>query len=646
MNFDPTAATDDESCDYPGCTQVQYDNYDPEANWDDGSCAYEGCMDPLADNYNPNASIMVPCVYNGCTNPDADNYDPTATNDDGTCSFTGCTDTNADNYDPIATADDGNCIYLGCTNPIASNYDPTANQDNGSCIIFGCTNINANNYNAAANTDDGTCIISGCTNPNADNYNEGANLDDGSCYIMGCTDASAFNYNPSATLESGSCLYQGCTDSQASNFDPNADINDGSCIYPGCTDSNADNFNPIANQDDGSCFYLGCMDIEADNYDAQATIDDNSCLYYGCTETDALNFDVSANFNDGSCVYLTASLFSLDTEGCVPFTINVINQTLVYPQSDCEFIISTGDAITECVSDFNYTFDQPGTYSITYNYYYDGFLSSYTMENIVVHPLPTTPILTYNTNTGILTTTGNGIDLSIQWIMDGNNINYSNTNPNFNNLNNNAFYNGYFTTIITDNNTGCISESEPLLVVQPKFSITDNSTCLDQSVNIQLFPINLPNTTCSINWGDNLSETISSEAFHTYSSSGNFDITVTCNNNGTEGFYTLPIEILPIPNIPVVSYNNGILTMDNFTTGETLVWQIENINIPNSNNPTFQTFINNNYQNGTYHLMATNSQGCTSISEDFYVIQPYFNIAQDEGCQNENIAFNNNTNLG
>ncbi len=645
MNYDATAANDDESCDYPGCTQDQYDNYDPDANWDDGSCGYEGCMDPLADNYNPNATIMVPCEFIGCTNPDADNYDPTATADDGTCTFTGCTDSNADNFDPLATTDDGNCIYLGCTNPIASNYDPTANQDNGSCIVFGCTNINADNYNAAANSDDGTCIISGCTNPNADNYNNEANLDNGSCFIMGCMDPIAFNYNADATIENGSCLYEGCTDSQASNFDPNADINDGSCIYPGCTDVNADNYNPIANQNDGSCYYLGCLDPEADNFDAQATIDDNSCLYYGCTETDALNFDASANFNDGSCVFLTANLFSLDTEGCVPFTINVINQTLVYPQSQCEFIISTGDTITDCVSDFNYTFDQPGTYSITYNYYYDGFLSSYTMENIIVNPLPTVPILTYNTTNGILNTTGNGAGLSINWFIDGNPINYSTTNPNFNNQNNNSFYSGNFTNTITNNNTGCVSESEPLLVVQPKFNILDNTTCLDEEVNIQLFPINLPNTSCTVDWGDETIENISSNSTHLYSNSGDFDITVTCINNGTEGFYTLPVEILPIPNIPIVSYNNGLLTMNNFTSGETLVWQIENINIPNSNNHSFQTFINNNYQNGTYNLLATNSQGCNSISDDFYVIQPYFNIAQSEGCTNENIAFNNNTNL-
>ena len=645
MNYDASAVHDDESCDYPGCTQDQYDNYDPEANWDDGSCGYEGCMDPIADNYNPNATIMVPCEYTGCTNPDADNYDPTATTDDGSCSFTGCTDINADNYDPLATADDGNCIYLGCTNPLANNFDPTANQDDGTCIILGCTNINADNYNAAANTDDGTCIISGCTNPNADNYNNAANLDDGSCYIMGCMDPVAFNYNPDATIENGSCIYEGCTDSQASNFDPNADINDGSCIYPGCTDPNADNYNPGANQDDGSCFFMGCMDPEADNYDPQATIDDNSCLYYGCTDPTALNFDTTANFNDGSCVFLTANIISSDMNGCAPFTINVINQTLVYPESECVFIVSTGDTIFGCVDNFDYTFNEPGTYSITYNYYYDGFLSSFTMENIVVYELPTAPVLSYNTTTGMLNTTGYNSGLSIHWFIDGNPINYSTTNSNFFNQNSNSFFSGNFTTTITNNSTGCVSESEPLLVVQPQFIILDNTTCMDDQVTIQLFPINLPNTSCSINWGDNTYESITSSANHLYSSSGTYGIGITCTYNGTDGYYAIPVEILPIPNIPIVSYNNGILNMDNFTAGENLVWQIENINIPNSNNPNFQTFINGNYQNGTYNLTSTNTHGCNSSSEDFFVIQPYFNITQSEGCTNEEIVFINNTNM-
>ncbi len=646
MNYDPLAVHDDASCDYPGCTQAQYDNYDPDANWDDGSCGYEGCMDPVADNYNPTATIMVPCEYNGCLDPNADNFDPTATTDDGSCQYTGCMDVNADNYDSLATSDDGNCIYLGCTNPLASNFDPTANQDNGSCIIFGCTNVNANNYNAAANTDDGTCIISGCTNPNADNFNPEANLDDGSCYIMGCMDPLAFNFNSQATIDNGSCLYQGCTDPIASNFDPDADINDGSCIYPGCTDPNADNYDPSANQNDGSCFYMGCMDAEADNFDPQATVDDNSCLYYGCTETDAINFDTTANFNDGSCVFLTANLFSSDLDGCAPFTINVINQTLAYPESECFFIISTGDTLDGCVPDFNYTFDQPGTYSITYNYYYDGFLSSYTMENIQVYPLPATPELTYNTTNGILSTTGNGTGLSIQWFLDGNPINYSNTNPNFNNQNNNTFYSGFFSTTITNSSTGCASSSTPLLVIQPKFSITDNTTCLDESVSIQLFPITLLNTSCMVNWGDNSpQENLTGASTHSYSNSGTFDIQVTCSNNGTEGYYTLPVEILPIPNIPIVSYNNGLLSIDNVTLGENYVWQIENINIPNSNTISFQTFINGNYQNGTYNVLSTNGLGCNTLSDDFYVIQPLFTIDQSEGCTNEEISFTNSTNL-
>jgi hypothetical protein len=318
---------------------------------------------------------------------------------------------------------------------------------------------------------------------------------------------------------------------------------------------------------------------------------------------------------------------------------------LVYPESECVFIVSTGDTINGCVTNFDYTFDEPGTYSITYNYYYDGFLSSFTMENIVVYELPTAPVLSYNTTTGMLNTTGYNSGLSIHWFIDGNPINYSTTNSNFFNQNSNSFFSGNFTTTITNNSTGCVSESEPLLVVQPQFIILDNTTCMDDQVTVQLFPINLPNTTCSINWGDNTYESITSSANHLYSSSGTFGIGITCTYNGTDGYYAIPVEILPIPNIPIVSYNNGILNMDNFTAGENLVWQIENINIPNSNNPNFQTFINGNYQNGTYNLTATNTHGCNSSSEDFFVIQPYFNITQSEGCTNEEIVFINNTNM-
>ncbi|MGB0136011.1 MAG: alpha-amylase family glycosyl hydrolase [Flavobacteriales bacterium] len=100
-----------------GCTDSTACNYDPTAVTDDGSCDYT-CL--------------------GCTDALACNFDVTATVDDGSCDYTcfGCTDPFACNYSSEATIDNGTCDYscLGCTDPEADNYDPAATVDDGSCV--------------------------------------------------------------------------------------------------------------------------------------------------------------------------------------------------------------------------------------------------------------------------------------------------------------------------------------------------------------------------------------------------------------------------------------------------------------------------------------------------------------------------------
>lgn len=637
MNYSASYSTDDGSCDYPGCTQEQYDNFDPTFNWDDGSCGYEGCMDPLADNYNPIADIMVPCEYWGCMNVLASNYDPTANVDDNSCLFPGCTDSLANNFDPQANQDDGSCIFLGCTNSIAINFNPNANTDDGSCIIVGCTNPIADNYNVNANQDDGSCIISGCTNASADNYNSNANFDDGSCYFLGCTDNNAFNFDSQATVDDGSCLYTGCTDPNADNFDPNADIDDGSCIYLGCTDSQADNYDPTANQDDGSCYYLGCMDPNADNFDPTATVDDNSCLYYGCTDNTALNFDPGANFNDGSCVFLQAALWAPNTNGCAPFTVNVTNQTLSFPESQCQFIISTGDTINGCVPNFNYTFNQPGNYTIVYNYFYDGYLSSDTM-NITVFALPQTPIISSNINNGIIAMT-NGVPGNYSWYVNNTITNPIVTTQSFNNQAANAFYNGDFSLWVTNSN-GCSSISAPVFVLQPNFNISDNTICQNQTASISINPININGVTCTINWGDG-NTTSSNVNSHQYALPGNYNITVECTKNGVSGFLIKPITIYALPNAPVITYNTGTLTIQNIESNINYQWQEEGTSITGQTLTQYNNFIGNQYNNGLFTVVASNSNGCIAISNELLVIQPYFTLPSDSSCTNyESMVFN------
>ena len=94
-NFDPTATSDDGSCDYVsclvfGCTNPSACNFDPNADYSDGSCEYvtcAGCTNPSACDYDPDATLAAPCYdftsCYGCTDPTAPNYDPDVTFDNG-----------------------------------------------------------------------------------------------------------------------------------------------------------------------------------------------------------------------------------------------------------------------------------------------------------------------------------------------------------------------------------------------------------------------------------------------------------------------------------------------------------------------------------------------------------------------------------
>ena len=340
------ATIDDSSCTYTtnfGCTDdgtytgFSATNYDPSAVTNDGSCEYNGCT-YLDTGYTNNGVLLNPDAtpgYNVITYTSqmlenfvtggVDNYgfngsfinDPTQITEDGSCTFYGC-------------ADDGACTIATCgydspyPGAAAVNYDPPVNHpawpgaginDNGFNCTYshGCTDdssgsdwwpdINGNDrdgnpctgYNYLTSTTD-------CANGyNVINYDPNAAVDYG-CQlpIPGCTDDTAYNYDASATHDDGSCTpcasgIVGCMDPLANNYEPCASVNNSTmCGYDGCIFNWADNYgcsqayNPTATSPcgeqvniniSGFCTLAGCMDDTANNYDSNVTVDDGSCTY-------------------------------------------------------------------------------------------------------------------------------------------------------------------------------------------------------------------------------------------------------------------------------------------------------------------------------------------------------------------------------
>ena len=97
VEYNPMANVDDQSCNtiaVYGCTDSTAFNYNYLANSDNESCypVISGCLDTLADNYiSPSGDLQVDvnttdndlCEYKGCTYPEMFNYNPSANVDDG-----------------------------------------------------------------------------------------------------------------------------------------------------------------------------------------------------------------------------------------------------------------------------------------------------------------------------------------------------------------------------------------------------------------------------------------------------------------------------------------------------------------------------------------------------------------------------------
>ncbi|MFM1999340.1 MAG: hypothetical protein RL204_1287 [Bacteroidota bacterium] len=543
MNYNSSATVEDHSCRYPGCTNENASNYSPTANWDDNSCVVEGCTDPEAFNYDPLATIdNGSCVTGGCTNPLATNYDPNADVDDGSCYLEGCTNILADNYNPAATVDDGSCIIFGCTDPNADNYNSEANTEDDSCIYSGCTNPEASNYDPQANLDDGSCTIFGCTNFEALNYNPNANVDDGSCQIPGCTDPEADNYDVEANFNDGTCVYLGCTNPNAINFDPFANVDNGTCIVEGCTDPIADNYNPEANSENGSCEYLGCTDTEASNYDPTAVTDDGSCIYPGCTDPEANNFDPNANQNDGSCLYNTATFEVNITEGCAPLSVNITNQTDLSGGGICDFTVDGSSIQNECLTNFNYIFDTPGVYFITYEFTQGVSTSTATVGPITVYGPPTAPVLEFNNDDNSMTCT-NCFATENAWYLD-NELLSQTTNPISVSNVNGAPDNGYYTLTITDEN-GCSSSSDELLVFEMELSYSQTNQCIPSEMivtNTTDVPVG---GSMTIDWDNGLGIQNANNGINafTYDAAGTYQIELVLSWNGNETSTTYEITV-------------------------------------------------------------------------------------------------------
>jgi len=606
INYLPSATIDDASCDIPGCTNQTSSNYNAAATWDNGTCILLGCTNPLATNYNPAATVDDgSCEIIGCTDPNADNYNPDATNSDGECIYSGCTDPLAANYDPTANQNDGSCIFPGCTDPLASNYNPQANQNNGSCIYPGCTDPIAANYNPQANQNNGTCIYPGCTDPIASNYNAQANLNNGSCIYPGCTDPNASNYNAQANQNNGSCIYPGCTDPTAANYNPQANENNGSCIFPGCTNSEADNYNPQANQDNGTCLFSGCTNPVAINFDPQANLNDGSCIIVGCTNPLAENYNPNANQDNGTCIVLGCTDPSASNYNP---SANTNNNTCLYP--GCTIAIADNYNPNANFNDGSCIISGCTDPSAD-NYFPQANLNNGSCQYL-----------------GCTASDANNFDPQAN-VDDGSCIFLGCTDPQANNFN----------PIANSNDYSCEYNT-------PTLEIQDSEICENSTANIFNQTSFSADNTCLIDFGDGTEEYVCMSHYtHTYSTPGEYLITLFYTQGDTTLTTTSTITVHPNPETPIV-LNDQLLFVSNTQSDLNYSWFLNGLQT-SIQNDTLNYFVLNESlnANGSYLVQATNSFGCRSNSEAIFIVIPEMQLSSNGGCIPHQVDFTNTTGI-
>lgn len=395
----------------------------------------------------------------------------------------------------------------------------------------------------------------------------------------------------------------GCTDTNASNYEPSATMNDGSCLYPGCSNEIADNYDPNVNFDDGSCQIGGCNDPLADNYDPIATYNNNTCQYLGCTDPLATNYDPIAVTDDGTCLFLYA-LFNVDqTEGCAPLTVHITNQTDVSPEGICNFEINNITFENDCVTSLEYTFNNPGTFTITYTYDLNGEVTE-TSETITVLANPNLDALTYDAANFSLVCPGCSGD-NLVWTLDGEVIDGA-TDFTLSTYMDGAYQNGLY-QLSSSYDDGCSMMAEPIYVLQPFFTVDPTEGCMPLEVNYTNLTDEVTGTSSVLDFGDGtIINSPIDEISHFFTTPETFTITLSVTNEFGSGSYS--VDVTALPNLePVLEQNNGFvecLNCDQFTS---VTWVING-----------ETFTGNGpfpAEVGTYVVTGVTANDCEGTSD-------------------------------
>ncbi|HEX8514580.1 MAG TPA: PKD domain-containing protein [Bacteroidia bacterium] len=171
------------------------------------------------------------------------------------------------------------------------------------------------------------------------------------------------------------------------------------------------------------------------------------------------------------------------------------------------------------------------------------------------------------------------------------------------------------------------------------FHTNTPAVCGDSSGTVTFINNSRGETSYLWDFGDGTTSTVESPS-HTYTSFGTFTVKLIVSNGvSTDSLIrTNYITIKPRLSIPVVTFNNGILTTT--SVAPTYQWYRNNVVISGATSSSFTPTLD-----GTYKLVITNTNGCasTSLNYSHFPVHPNFTCSPTTICGSSTYTMFNNT---
>ncbi len=412
-------------------------------------------------------------------------------------------------------------------------------------------------------------VISGCNDPTAMNYVSANVVNDGSCRYPGCTNVTASNYNVNANFDNGTCLITGCMNPEADNYNPAATADDGSCLILGCMNPDAENYDPDATEEDGSCIIQGCMNPEADNYNIEATLDDGSCVISGCMDSAADNYNPNANQSDGSCIYF----------GCTDIEADNFNP-----------FANTNDG--SCI--------------------YSGCMNSAATN--------------YNPQANI----DDGSCIILGCIDEA----ATNYDPEANEDDGSCTYSGCMDETAVNYSAVATVDDGSCMYLEISMSVSVSQGCSPLSVTVTNNTAIVEEAICTFRINDQVIQADCVSSFiHVFDLPGVYELTYVYQVGDSTSDSTVIITVVPSPQIPLIEYDDQ--SYDVICTncsGNYIIWFYNSNEVQDSTETSMGIYHDDAYHSGFYNVQVTNDSQCSMVSEDLFVLQPFFELSEIQGC--------------